>query len=145
MSPADLDIRVGPVDLDLALDVYVASGLGERRPVDDRDRFRAMLDNADLVVTAWDGELLVGIARSITDYAYTTYLSDLAVRRSHQRSGIGKRLIVATADACDPRCRIVLLAAPAAREYYPALGFEQHPSAWILSPAAVSQLRETTA
>ena len=139
---AGIEIRRGPVDVDAAIDVYVESGLGERRPVEDRARFAAMLEHADLVVTAWDGALLVGIARSVTDMAWTTYLSDLAVRRSHQRRGIGRRLILGTADACDPRCRIVLLAAPDARAYYPGLGFEQHPSAWMLTSQGVAALRE---
>ena len=138
---AGIDIRLGPVDVDAAIEVYVESGLGERRPVGDRPRFATRLEHADLVVTAWDGELLVGIARSVTDVAWTTYLSDLAVRRSHQRRGIGRRLIIATADACDPRCRVVLLAAPDAREYYPGLGFEQHPSAWMLDPKGIAALR----
>ena len=141
---AEIEIRLGPVDVETAIEVYVESGLGERRPVEDRERFATMLEQADLVVTAWDGDLAVGIARSITDTAWTTYLSDLAVRRSHQRRGIGRRLIVATAEACDRRCRIVLLAAPAARNYYPGLGFEQHPSAWVLTPEGIATLRERT-
>lgn len=62
------------------IDLYSASTLGERRPVGDRERMRMMLENANLVITAWDGELLVGISQSMTDLAYATYLSDLAVR-----------------------------------------------------------------
>ena len=68
------------LDIDQVIDLYVASTLGERRPVADRARMQRMLSNANLVVTAWDGALLVGIARSLTDFAYVTYLSDLAVR-----------------------------------------------------------------
>ena len=125
--------RVGN-DLDIAqvIDLYVASTLGERRPVDDRERMSAMLANADLVVTAWDGPLLVGIARSLTDWAYLTYCSDLAVRASHQRQGIGVELLRRTRAECWPGCRLVLLAAPGAVEYYPRIGMKQHPSAWQL-------------
>src|SRR5471030_1170864 len=81
------------VDLDAVIEFYRASTLGERRPVDDRERMRLMLANANLVVTAWYGELLVGIARSVSDFSYATYLSDLAVRLSHQKQGIGRELI----------------------------------------------------
>src|SRR5579859_7423831 len=127
-----IEYRVGnDLDLDAFIELYRASTLGERRPVDDRARMAAMLANANLVVTAWDGKLLVGISRSLTDFAYATYLSDLAVRLSHQRQGIGKELIRRTQQASAP-ASIVLLAAPAAEQYYPHIGFTHHPQAWIL-------------
>ncbi len=119
------------LDLDEMIDLYRASTLGERRPLDDRARMKTMLCHANLVVTAWDGDLLVGIARSLTDFAYATYLSDLAVRLSHQRAGIGKELIRRTQQECRP-ANIVLLAAPKAVDYYPRIGFTQHNSAWML-------------
>jgi GNAT superfamily N-acetyltransferase len=81
------------LNLDEVIELYQAFTLGERRPMQDRDRMRRMLENVNLVLTAWDGELLVGIARSISDFAYCTYVSDLAVRESHQRKGIGRELI----------------------------------------------------
>lgn len=124
--------RVGnDLDVDAMVELYRASTLGERRPVDERDRMAAMLAAADIVVTAWDGELLVGIARSVSDVVYTTYLADLAVRASHQRRGIGRELIARTrAEA--PRATLVLLAAPKAEAYYPRIGMRHHPSAWVL-------------
>jgi predicted N-acetyltransferase YhbS len=102
--------------------------------VDDRERMGKMLANANLVITAWDGDLLVGISRSVTDFVYTTYLSDLAVRLSHQRHGIGRELIRRTQDACTPETRLVLLAAPKAVTYYPRVGFERHEQCWQLVP-----------
>ncbi|MFJ5829990.1 GNAT family N-acetyltransferase [Streptomyces sp. NPDC093089] len=124
----------GP-DLDLGdvLRVYRESGLGERRPIEETERMAAMVRNANLVVTCRvDGEL-VGIARSISDFSYVTYLSDIAVVRDHQRSGIGRELIDATRKEA-PTAKIVLLSAPAAAEYYPHIGFTAHPSAWVLNP-----------
>ncbi len=120
------------LDLDAVIELYRASTLGERRPVDERDRMAAMLANANLVVTAWDGPLLVGIARSLTDVAYVTYVSDLAVRLSHQKQGIGKELLRITQRESGPKAYVVLLAAPKAVEYYPRIGFARHDSAWIL-------------
>jgi GNAT superfamily N-acetyltransferase len=121
------------LDLDAVIELYRASTLGERRPVDDRERMGRMLAAANLVVTAWEGSLLLGISRALTDWAYTTYLADLAVRASHQRRGIGRELIARTRAAA-PVARLVLLAAPKAVDYYPHLGFESHPSAWTLPP-----------
>jgi predicted N-acetyltransferase YhbS len=121
------------LDLDVVIDLYLASTLGERRPLNDRERMAAMMRNANLVVTAWDGAQLVGIARSLSDFTYATYLSDLAVRASHQRTGIGRELMRRTQQAA-PQASLILLSAPAAVDYYPRVGFTQHPSAWVLKP-----------
>lgn len=121
------------LNLDEVIDLYAASTLGERRPIHDRPRMATMLKNANLVVTAWDENLLVGIARSLSDFTYATYLSDLAVRLSHQRKGIGKELIRQTQQGASPQTRIILLSAPAATNYYPHIGMTQHPSAWMLA------------
>ena len=122
------------LDLDRAIELYRASTLGERRPVDDRERMAAMLRHANLVVTAWDGGLMVGLSRSLTDFSFVTYLSDLAVRVSHQRAGIGKELIRRTQAAAGPHAKLILLAAPAAEKYYPHVGFTHHPQCWMLPP-----------
>jgi len=91
-----------------------------------------MLTHANLIITAWDGDLLVGIARSFTDFSYVGYLSDLAVRETHQRRGIGKGLIQKTREKMGPRSMLVLLAAPKAVDYYRKIRFTRHPSAWVL-------------
>jgi predicted N-acetyltransferase YhbS len=131
----NIEYRTGnDLDLDQVIELYRASTLGERRPVDDRERMRKMIANASLVITAWDADLLVGISRSVTDFVYTTYLSDLAVRLSHQRCGIGRELIRRTQDACSPETRLVLLAAPKAVDYYPRVGFTRHEQCWQLPP-----------
>src|SRR5687768_9836552 len=117
------------LDLDDVIDLYRESRLGTRRPIDDRETMAAMIANANLTITAWDGDLLVGIARSVTDFVYACYLSDLAVRRSHQRQGIGTRLIAETRKHLGEKSKIVLLSAPEAREYYPRIGFTRHESA----------------
>jgi GNAT superfamily N-acetyltransferase len=120
------------LDLDAVLEVYIDSGLGERRPVNDRIRMGEMLRQANLVITAWDGNEMIGIARSLTDWVYVTYLSDLAVKKKYQGLGIGRELIQRTRSACAPKAMLLLLAAPAAEKYYPHIGFEHHPQAWII-------------
>jgi predicted N-acetyltransferase YhbS len=115
-----------------AIDLYIRSTLGERRPIGQIDTFTAMLANANLMVSAWDEDKLVGIARSLTDFAYVAYLADLAVDQQYQKQGIGKQLIKETQARLAPDCMIVLLAAPKANEYYQKLGFEHNPRAWTL-------------
>lgn len=121
------------IDLDDMIDLYVDSTLGERRPVGERERMGRMLDEANLVITAWEGDLMVGISRSVTDWVYCTYLSDLAVRSDYQGTGIGRELVRQTR-AATPEATVILLAAPMAVEYYPKIGMTRHESAWILRP-----------
>jgi predicted N-acetyltransferase YhbS len=128
-----MEYRYGnELDLEEVRELYEASTLGERRPIDEPAIVRSMLEHANLVVTAWDGHLLVGIARTLTDFLYVGYLADLAVRQSHQRRGIGVELVRRTRARMGPRSLLVLLAAPKAVDYYPKLGFRRHESAWVL-------------
>lgn len=121
-----------PITADQFVDLLNRSTLGERRPVHDRACMEGMVANGNLLVTAWDAGELVGVARSVTDFHYACYLSDLAVRQSHQRQGIGKQLQVLTQQQLGPRCKLILLAAPAANEYYEHIGFTNNPRCWVL-------------
>ena len=128
-----ITFRVGnDLDLDELIELYSATSRGVRRPLDDLAMMADMLRHANLIVTAWEGPLLAGVSRSLTDFSDVAYLSDLTVRESHQRRGIGRELIHHTRAALGPRCKLVLLSAPDAVDYYPKLGFTRHPSAWTL-------------
>jgi len=120
------------LDLMEVIELYRATSLGERRPINDLATVQSMFEHANLVVSAWDEGLLVGIARTMTDFAYVGYLADLLVRESHQRRGIGVELIAKTREKMGPLSMLILLAAPAAINYYPSIGFTRHESAWIL-------------
>ena len=115
-----------------AIDLYIRSSLGERRPIDNLQTFESMLKHANLTITAWDGDQLIGISRSLTDFSYVAYLSDLAVDQKYQRQGIWKKLVDETKRRLGPDCMIVLLAAPKANDYYQHIGFEHNPRAWTL-------------
>jgi len=126
------EIVHGPdLDVEEVVALYRASTLAERRPVDETERFADMVRQANLVVVARVDDRLIGIARSITDGSYVTYLSDIAVDVEFQRRGVGRDLIDKTREAA-PRAKIVLLSAPAAVDYYPHIGFTRHESAWVL-------------
>ena len=116
------------------IDVLRRSTLAERRPVNNPDVMAAMLRNADLIVTARSDGKLIGISRAVTDYAFCTYLSDLAVDEAFQRQGIGKELIRRTHEAAGHGTQLILLAAPKAQSYYPHIGMTRHESCW-LTPA----------
>jgi GNAT superfamily N-acetyltransferase len=112
------------------IELYDNAGL--QRPTDDADRIAAMYGNSDLVVSAWDGDVLAGVARSLTDWCFCCYLSDLAVRKDHQHHGIGKELIRLTKLRIGERCMLLLLSVPAAVEYYPKVGMEPFKDAFII-------------
>ena len=113
------------LDVSEFVKVLKNSTLAERRPVEDEQRISSMCNNANLIVTARLNGKLVGVARSITDFVYCTYLSDLAVDVKYQKKGIGKRLIEETKNQT-PQAKLILLSAPAAVDYYPKIGMTKH-------------------
>jgi ribosomal protein S18 acetylase RimI-like enzyme len=131
-----MDIRYSydrKITVEQFVDVLKRSTLAERRPVEDLERIAGMLAHANLTCTAWHGSVLIGISRSVTDYSYCCYLSDLAVDLAYQRMGIGKELVRITRSRLHSQCKVVLLAAPKAERYYSKIGFAQHQSAWIVA------------
>jgi predicted N-acetyltransferase YhbS len=113
------------LDVSEFIEVLKNSTLAERRPIDDEQRISSMCNNANLIVTARLEGKLIGVARSITDFVYCTYLSDLAVDVKYQKKGVGKRLIAETKKIAS-QARLILLSAPAAIDYYPKIGMTKH-------------------
>lgn len=123
-----------PITTDQFITLLKRSTLGERRPIEDRKCIKGMINNSNLMITAWNGERLVGIARSMTDFHYACYLSDLAVDKEYQQIGIGKQLQVLTKEQLGPKCKLILLAAPASNSYYKHIGFTSNERCWVLGP-----------
>jgi len=111
-------------------DVFKTSGI--RRPVDDLPRLQRMIEHADLLITAWVDQKLVGIARAVTDFSYCCYLSDLAVNKDYQKRGIGKELVRLIQEQIGDEVVLLLLAAPAAMDYYPRIGFDKIENGYII-------------
>ncbi|HBI05068.1 MAG TPA: GNAT family N-acetyltransferase [Paenibacillaceae bacterium] len=120
----------GEVQPEAVAELYRSSGI--RRPYEDLARIEKMLTNANLTITAWDRERLVGIARSVTDFSYCCYLSDLAVDQGYQKRGIGKELIQQVKNQLSDEVALILLSAPGAMSYYPLVGFNKAENAWIV-------------
>ncbi len=115
------------------MDILQRSTLGERRPLNDLAAMETMFKYGNVYVAAYEGKTLVGLARVMTDFVYTSYLSDLAVDVAFQQQGIGKRLIQEVQKAT-PKAKVILLAAPAAEKYYPKIGMKNHPHCYLLAP-----------
>jgi len=116
------DLKITASDF---VDVLQRSTLGERRPIDNPLRIQKMLDEADVIVTAWSDNKLIGISRAVTDFSFCCYLSDLAVDVQYQHQGIGKQLVLLTHVAAGSETQLILLAAPKAVDYYPKIGMKQ--------------------
>lgn len=132
----DIAYRINtPVSADQFTGLLRRCSLGARRPIEDKDCIEGMLAHADLTLSAWDDERLVGIARSVTDFHYACYLSDLAVDEAYQGRGIGRRLQALTRERLGPRCSLIVIAAPHADDYYAHLGgYVRNPRCWVLAP-----------
>ena len=112
------------------IEVYDSSGIN--RPTKDSERITKMYTNSNLIITAWLNNELIGISRSITDFCYACYLSDLAVKSEYQKEGIGKRLIELTQKEIGKETALILLSAQIAMEYYPKIGFDKIDNGFII-------------
>jgi ribosomal protein S18 acetylase RimI-like enzyme len=132
MTMADIQYHTDrKVDVAAFKDILDRSGLGTRRPVGDPVRLAKMLAAYNLLVTAWEGEVLVGIATCWTDYAHSAYLADLAVDADCQHGGIGRRLVELAHETVGPQVTLLLLSAPAAVGFYPKIGMERFQDCFI--------------
>ncbi|MBW8191175.1 GNAT family N-acetyltransferase [Neiella marina] len=124
-----------PVTVGQFLHLLHESELANRRPVNDLSCMQGMLKHSNLIVSAWDNEELVGIARSMTDFHYACYLSDLAVSKAYQGHLIGYNLQVLTQQQLGENCKLILLAAPGLDDYYASIGYQKHDNCWVLPRA----------
>lgn len=111
--------------------VFQNSGI--KRPYQDLERLQKMIDNSDIIISAWNNDRLVGVARAITDYSYCCYLSDLAVDREYQQLGIGKQLVELLREMLGAEVSLVLLSAPTAVDFYPKIGFTNSDKCYIIA------------
>lgn len=109
------------------------STLGERRPIEDEECLKGMINHSNLIISAWHEEKLIGISRCVTDFHYCCYLSDLAVDQKYQNQGIGKELQILTQNQLGPKCKLILISAPAANSYYQQIGFTKNERCWVLN------------
>ncbi len=119
------DLRPEPASIAA---LYRASPL--YRPVEDVERIARMYAGSNIVLTAWEGERLVGILRGWTDFAYDGYICDLAVDPDCQKAGVGRELLD-RARALGPQIQFVLRASKIAADYYQHLGWQKIENGWF--------------
>lgn len=129
METIRYEVNVIP-ETDLIIDLYVSAGLN--RPVGDKERISKMFANSNLIITAWHDELLIGVSRAVTDFSFCCYLSDLAVRQSYQKQGIGRKLIEITKMEVSDEAMLLLLSVPTALSYYPKVGLRKVENGFII-------------
>ena len=129
MKNIEYKIGIVPKTSDI-IEVYASSGI--KRPISDSNRIAKMYSNSNLIVTAWSNNELIGISRSLTDFCYACYLSDLAVKNEFQNEGIGIQLIELTKKEIGRETALILLSAPLAMEYYPKIGFDKINNGFIV-------------
>ena len=116
--------------------VLVESGLGKVRPVDDEARLKAMLDNANLVLTARldrPDRQLVGVARGMTDFSWVCYIADLAISSTAQGLGVGKGMMDEVQRQLGPSVAISLISMPDAVGFYERIGMTRMTDAFWFS------------
>ena len=129
----DIEYKINkPITSNQLIGLLERSRLAERRPIHNLECMEGVVNNSNLVVSAWDADELIGIARSVTDFHYACYLSDLAVDQKQQGKGVGKKLLALTQEQLNEECKLILVAAPNANSYYEHLGFENIPRCWTL-------------
>ncbi|AZB16979.1 GNAT family N-acetyltransferase [Chryseobacterium indologenes] len=100
--------------------------------MNDDLRLQKMFDNANLVVSAWSENKLVGIARSLCDFSYCCYLSDICVNKEFRHLNIGKRLIEITREHAGKECKIILHSSEDALNFYDKIGMKRISEAFII-------------
>lgn len=73
--------------------VKLFTEVGWTDKTEDMDRLRTMVKNSQIVVTAWDDQLMVGFARCTTDYVFNGQINNVVVDSSYRSIGVGRALI----------------------------------------------------
>ena len=88
------------------------------------DQLQVAIRNSDTVISAWDGDRLVGLINALSDGVMTAYFHYLLVRPEYQAQGIGKQLILSAVDIYKTFARKVLIAYDKEVPFYEKCGFE---------------------
>lgn len=61
---------------------------------DDFDDLSRLITQSELVISAWDGDLLIGLIRTVGDGLSIRYIQDILVLPNYQKQGIGTKLLL---------------------------------------------------
>ncbi len=126
-----IEYKIGIIpDIFNIIEIFKSSGLD--RPLNEKDRILKMYKNSNLIISAWDKNKLVGLSRSMTDFYYTCYLSDLAICKKYQNQGIGKSLIKLIQKEIGEETTLILLSSKIGMTFYSKIGMEKIPNGFII-------------
>ena len=130
MTPDDFSVRTGLDGLTPARVATLFRRAPLLRPTDDLGALWRAFENSPLVVSLWDGERLVALARVLTDGAHVSYLCDFAVEPDEQGAGVGARLLDETLARC-AGTEVVLRDSALSAGFWAQVGFTPVDNAWV--------------
>ncbi len=113
-------------DIDLDQLATLFDAVGWQRRTANRVRLAQLVDGSLWVVSAWEGDVLVGFARAISDGAFNAYISTVAVLPAYQKRGIGRELVRRLVENRDG-IQFVLHANDRAYPFYLHIGLDFQP------------------
>lgn len=103
--------------------IVLFNQVGWNDKTQDINRLHSMVENSQIVVTAWDDEIMIGFARCTTDYVFNGQLNNVVVDESYRGKGVGKALINNILDL-NKEVTFVLRGDIENEGFYKNLGFE---------------------
>lgn len=120
-SPVTISDDRARVDLAQLAELYDVTWWAKDRPP---DQIRRALEYSHPILTAWEGDRMVGFARVISDRTYRATIWDVIVRPAHQGRGIGAALVQAAIDHPDLKTvTLFMLLTKDQHRFYERLGF----------------------
>jgi ribosomal protein S18 acetylase RimI-like enzyme len=116
------------VDYDRLKTLFNEVGWNDK--TDDINRLKTMVENSQIVVTAWDEDTMVGFARCTTDYVFNGQINNVVVDSKYRKKGIGKVLIDTILDS-SKQVTYMLRGSIRNENFYRSLGFEDGPISLI--------------
>ena len=110
------------IDKDKILDLYRQNKWSS---ADKPDELIKALDNSHSLISAWDGDKLVGLANSISDGHLVVYYSHLLILPEYQGKGIGKMIMKKFQEKYSDFHQQILVADGKAIDFYRKCGFEK--------------------
>ena len=97
------------------------------------DQAEKGLSNSAYLISAWDGDKPVGVARVISDRGYIYLIVDVIVTSEYQGQGIGRHMVESIETWLlhekegKPTMMVYLMAAEGKEEFYEKFGFKKRP------------------
>ena len=116
------------VDIDRLVSLFNEAGW--QKKTIDLQRLRQMVINSDIVVSAWDDDLMVGFARCTTDHVFNAQINTVVVDSRYRKMGIGTHLVTTIIES-NPKVTYLLRTEEENQNFYRSMGFETSDFAFV--------------